>query len=53
MNRIFSIGMAALLLAIIALAALETWVEIYTHQAQEQMQPAEESDSFLARISSR
>jgi hypothetical protein len=32
MHRILSISLAALLLAILAFAALETWVELNAHQ---------------------
>ncbi len=53
MNRILSLSMAALLLAIIAFAALEAWVEIHTHLAQEEIQATEEADSFVARSSLR
>lgn len=53
MNRILSISMVALLLAIVAFAALESWVEIHTHLAQEQVQAREESDSLIVRTSPR
>lgn len=53
MNRILSISMVALLLAIAAFAALESWVEIHTHLAQEQVQAREEPDSIFVRTSPR
>lgn len=53
MSRILSISMAALLLAIIALAALETWVEVQTHQAQQEITAGEEADFVLVRTSPR
>lgn len=49
MNRVLSLSMAALLLAILAFAALETWVEIHAHLAQVQSQAREEPDSPIAR----
>lgn len=42
MDRVLSISMAALLLAVIAFAALETWVEIHAHFAQEYVQAGDE-----------
>ncbi len=53
MNRILSLSMAALLLAIIAFAALEAWMEIHTHLVQEQVQAADQADSFVTRNSLR
>lgn len=53
MSRALSISMAALLLAIIALAALETWVDVQTRHAQQAITAGEEADFVLVRTSPR